>query len=122
MVGQTITSVPGSRVWINDRKSDDYYWTSRLLDTKTECVNLGSYNYLGYAESAGPCTDAAIESVEKQGLSYASSRYSPGGEDVNEDVITEFSSYCTVDKSLAAPATTLSLSTLLPSSLAWRML
>ncbi len=78
MVGQTITSVPGSRVWINDRKSDDYYWTSRLLDTKTECVNLGSYNYLGYAESAGPCTDAAIESVEKQGLSYASSRYCPG--------------------------------------------
>ena len=47
----------------------------RLLDTKTQCINMGSYNYLGYAESSGPCTEAAIAAVEKSGLTASSSRY-----------------------------------------------
>jgi hypothetical protein len=47
VVGQPITSVPGSRVVLNNRESDDYYWTSKLIDSKTNCINLGSYNYLG---------------------------------------------------------------------------
>ncbi len=75
VVGQPIKSVPGSRVRLNDRVSDDYYWTSRLLDTETECINLGSYNYLGYAECSGPCTEAAVQAVRTEGVSACSSRY-----------------------------------------------
>lgn len=67
MVGNPICDVPGSKVTIRNRISKDYFWTSKLLPTSKECINLGSYNYLGYAENEGPCTDAAVESVEKSG-------------------------------------------------------
>lgn len=78
VVGQPITSVPGCRVVLNDRVSDDYYWTSRLIDSKTDCINLGSYNYLGYSENEGPCTDAALQSVEHHGVSNCSTRHELG--------------------------------------------
>ncbi len=87
VVGQPIVSVPGSRVMINNRASDDYYWTSRLLpDSRTECINLGSYNYLGYAENAGPCTDEAIESVHRSGLSSCSSRQELGSMQIHQEL------------------------------------
>lgn len=31
-------------------------------------VNLSSYNYLGFAQNEGPCTDAVIQSIEKFGV------------------------------------------------------
>jgi serine palmitoyltransferase len=37
-----------------------------------KCINLGSYNYLGFAETKGPCIDSAIESTRKLGLSACS--------------------------------------------------
>ena len=73
-MGQPICGVPGAHVTLRDRVSDDYYWTQRLLDTETPCLNLGSYNYLGYAENEGPCTDAAVAAVEKSGVTNNSSR------------------------------------------------
>ena len=50
MVGQPICGVPGAHVTLRDRESDDYYWTQRLLKTETPCLNLGSYNYLGFGD------------------------------------------------------------------------
>jgi len=39
---------------------------------KTECINLASYSYLGFAQSEGPCTEAAITAVDKRGLANCS--------------------------------------------------
>ena len=41
-------------------------------------VNLGSYNYLGFAESEGPCTDAAIETVKHLGCGGTSPAHELG--------------------------------------------
>lgn len=38
------------------------------------CLNLGSYNYLGFAEKTGPCSEAAIEGIYKYGAGTNSSR------------------------------------------------
>lgn len=46
----------------------------RFTGTETTCLNLGSYNYLGFAESTGPCAEAAIKSIEDYGLAFCSTR------------------------------------------------
>lgn len=47
---------------------------SRFTGTETTCLNLGSYNYLGFAESSGPCAEAAIQAIHDYGLAFSSSR------------------------------------------------
>lgn len=44
----------------------------RFTGTKTKCLNLGSYNYLGFAEASGPCAEAARAALLKYGPSLAS--------------------------------------------------
>ena len=39
-----------------------------MTGKSTTCLNLGSYNYLGFAQKEGPCADAAIEAVYKYGV------------------------------------------------------
>ena len=53
------TGVPGRFITVLDRKSDDGNNTFQLLGTTTETLNMSSYNYLGFAQSEGPCADAA---------------------------------------------------------------
>ena len=39
---------------------------------------MGSYNYLGFGECEGPCTDAAEQSIHLNGVSSCSSRLETG--------------------------------------------
>ncbi len=43
-----------------------------------DVINLGSYNYLGFAENTGPCADAAAEVTIKYGVGVASTRQEIG--------------------------------------------
>lgn len=58
-----------------------------------ECLNLSSYNYLGFAQSHGACTDFAITTVKKYGTSSCSPRSASGTTDLHkecEKVIADF--------------------------------
>ena len=46
----------------------------RITDNKTNCLNLGSYNYLGFAENSGPCAEAAVEATLQYGAASCSPR------------------------------------------------
>ena len=46
----------------------------RYTGRAKRCLNLSSYNYLGFAENSGPCTDAVESAIEKYGLSTCASR------------------------------------------------
>ena len=46
----------------------------RLTGDSTRCLNLGSYNYLGFAETTGPCADAAIDAIHQYGAGNCSPR------------------------------------------------
>lgn len=88
-----VTGVPGRYITLIDRKSDDHNRHFRLTGTTTETLNMSSYNYLGFAQSEGPCADAAEDSVKKYGLSLASSRGDVGTSDLHvevEDLIARF--------------------------------
>ena len=41
-------------------------------------INLGSYNYLGFAENTGPCTDAVAKVIVEYGVGVASTRQEIG--------------------------------------------
>lgn len=56
-----------------------------------DVINMGSYNYLGFAEKTGACADAAVESTQKYGAGVGSTRCEIGkqldGKDVDGDLL-----------------------------------
>lgn len=43
-----------------------------------DVINMGSYNYLGFAENTGACADAAVEVTNKYGGGVGSTRCEMG--------------------------------------------
>ena len=79
------TGVPGRYVNLLDRTSDDGNYHFQMSGTTTETLNLSSYNYLGFAQSEGPCADSVEETIKKYGLTTASSRGDVGTSDLAVD-------------------------------------
>ena len=73
-----ITGVPGRFITLLDRTSNDYNLTYNYSGGYTETLNMSSYNYLGFAQSEGPCADAVEETVRKNGVSVCSPRMDAG--------------------------------------------
>ena len=93
-----ICSVPGPRVSLVDRHSEDHFWTWKLDDTvQKDCINLASYNYLGFAENSGPCTDAAVAKLGERGLSSGSSRHELGTLAVQRELEATVASFLGVE-------------------------
>ncbi|KAM7195009.1 serine palmitoyltransferase 2 [Naviculisporaceae sp. PSN 640] len=87
------TGVPGRYITLLDRKSDDFNRTYHYPGTTTETLNVSSYNYLGFAQSDGPCADAVEECVRKYGLSSASPRADTGTTDLALEVEREVAQF-----------------------------
>lgn len=87
------TGVPGRYINLLDRTSDDGNFHFKMTGTTTETLNVSSYNYLGFAQSEGPCADAVEEVIRRNGLSTCSSRADAGTTDMAiecEELIAEF--------------------------------
>lgn len=88
-----VTGVPGRYITLIDRKSDDFNTSFKFTGTTTETLNMSSYNYLGFAQSDGPCADAVEETIKRYGVSFASPRGDVGTSDLHlevEDLIARF--------------------------------
>jgi serine palmitoyltransferase len=81
-----ITGVPGRTVRLLDRETPDYCKSFKLTGTTSEVINLSSYNYLGFAQSQGPCADAVEETVKKYGISSATTRCEAGSLELHTKV------------------------------------
>ena len=81
-----VLGVPGRYITLLDRTSDDYNLHFILTGTTTETLNMSSYNYLGFAQSEGPCADAVEETVRKRGMTLASPRADAGTSDLHLEV------------------------------------
>ncbi|KAG5363275.1 Serine palmitoyltransferase 2 [Yarrowia sp. B02] len=91
--GRVVTGVPGRYITVLDRVSNDYNTTYKYLGTSTDCLNLSSYNYLGFAQSSGQCTDAAEVSINTEGVSSFGARAVAGTLDAHvktEQRVAEF--------------------------------
>lgn len=88
-----VTGVPGRYITLLDRKALKNNTRFELLGTTTQTLNMSSYNYLGFAQSEGPCVDAAEAAIKKGGITTASSRGDAGTTDLHvevENLIAQF--------------------------------
>ncbi|XP_075879590.1 serine palmitoyltransferase 2-like [Nelusetta ayraudi] len=97
-----ICSVPGAKMDLVERASQDYNWTfeftGRVLQ---DVINLGSYNYLGFAENTGPCADAAAQVTVEYGVGVASTRQEIGNLDRHEELEKLVADFLGVDSAMA---------------------
>lgn len=80
-----VTGVPGRTINILERSSDDYNHTFKFSGKTRKVLNLSSYNYLGFGENMGPCSDAVEACIRKYGISTASPRMESGSLDIHHD-------------------------------------
>jgi serine palmitoyltransferase len=88
-----VTGVPGRFINLLDRYSDDGFTTFQLTGTSSETLNMSSYNYLGFAQSEGPCADAAEAAIRSYGIATCSTRAAAGTTDLHlevEELIAKF--------------------------------
>ncbi|CED83012.1 serine palmitoyltransferase 2 [Phaffia rhodozyma] len=69
-----VTGVPGRSIQTFDRSSNDSNLTFQYPGTKTRCLNISSYNYLGFAQATGGCADAVEEAIKRYGVTAAGAR------------------------------------------------
>lgn len=103
-----ITGVPTRKTTVLERQTLDFNKTFRynfvlvcrcvstvtrgngnldsLTGRKIEALNFASYNYLGFAQSEGPCADAVEETVKEYGISSASTRAECGTLDLHRQL------------------------------------
>ena len=88
-----VTGVPGRYITLIDRDFIGYGHGFNLKGTTTETLNLASYNYLGFAQSEGPCADAVEVALKRYGTSFASTRADIGTSELHvecEELIARF--------------------------------
>ncbi len=74
-----ICSAPGAQVTLVERSSPDHFWTWHMKEASSKrSINMASYNYLGFAENEGICTERAIQAAKTFGLTPSSSRQELG--------------------------------------------
>uniref|UniRef100_A0A3Q2NXU4 serine C-palmitoyltransferase n=1 Tax=Fundulus heteroclitus TaxID=8078 RepID=A0A3Q2NXU4_FUNHE len=82
-----ICSVPGAKMDLVERVTHNYNWTfEHTGKVVKDVINMGSYNYLGFAENTGTCADAAIETTQKYGVGVGSTRSEMGNLDIHEEM------------------------------------
>uniref|UniRef100_A0A667ZW41 serine C-palmitoyltransferase n=1 Tax=Myripristis murdjan TaxID=586833 RepID=A0A667ZW41_9TELE len=75
-----------------------FRYTGRVV---TDVINLGSYNYLGFAENVGPCADAAADITVKYGVGVASTRQEMGNLDRHEEMEKLVARFLGVESAMA---------------------
>ncbi|PWY77349.1 PLP-dependent transferase [Aspergillus heteromorphus CBS 117.55] len=88
-----VTGVPGRYITLLDRATDDHNRHFYFTGTTTDTLNLSSYNYLGFAQSEGPCADISEETLRKYGIVSPSTRAEVGTQDLHvevEDLVAKF--------------------------------
>ncbi|XP_066483911.1 serine palmitoyltransferase 2 [Tiliqua scincoides] len=84
-----ICGVPGAKVDMLERVSHDYNWTFKYTGKVIkDVINMGSYNYLGFAENTGFCKEAASKVLSRCGTGVCSSRQEMGNLDKIEELET----------------------------------
>ncbi|XP_034963856.1 serine palmitoyltransferase 2 [Zootoca vivipara] len=97
-----LCSVPGAKVDILERVSHDYNWTFKYTGKVIKgVINMGSYNYLGFAENTGVRKDAVAEVLSQYGSGVCSTRQEMGNLDKHEELETLLARYLGVESALS---------------------
>ncbi|KAM4662252.1 serine palmitoyltransferase 2 isoform 1-T6 [Discoglossus pictus] len=82
-----VCSVPGERVDVMERYTEDYNWTFKFTGRVIKgVINMGSYNYLGFAQNSGFCAEASAQTLHQYGGGVCSTRQEMGNLDKHEEL------------------------------------
>ncbi|XP_077179458.1 serine palmitoyltransferase 2 isoform X2 [Paroedura picta] len=82
-----VCSVPGATIDMMERATHDYNWTFKYTGKMIKgVINMGSYNYLGYAQSDGPCSESTAKVLSQYGAGVCSTRQELGNLDKHEEL------------------------------------
>ncbi|BGP19452.1 serine palmitoyltransferase component [Rhodosporidiobolus nylandii] len=88
-----VTGVAARTATCLDRTPTNHFADFVFTGETTQALNVSSYNYLGFAQSRGPCADFAEDMVRKMGIASASARNTVGTTDLHvqtEKLVAEF--------------------------------
>ncbi|KAG6543374.1 hypothetical protein Mapa_015288 [Marchantia paleacea] len=83
-----IASAPNAWIDVIERYSNDNNKTLHRTGNSRRCLNLGSYNYLGFAAQDEYCTPRVVESLDKFAISTCASRADGGTTSLHEELET----------------------------------
>jgi len=92
-----VGSIPGSRILVKDRITHDAGETYCDNGGSFDCLNLSSYNYLGFSEKQGPCLESVQESIRKFGISTTSTRTNLGTTVLHKEVERKMAQYLSTE-------------------------
>nr|XP_033795534.1 serine palmitoyltransferase 3-like [Geotrypetes seraphini] len=82
-----ICSMPGPQFDLMERLSDDYNWTFRHTGQPIKhVINMGSYNYLGFAENNPNSLETVMDALKIYGTGVCSTRQEMGNLDKHEEM------------------------------------
>ena len=82
-----INSSPGVYINVMERASKDDRYTMHITGKSTRCLNLGSYNYLGFADDwRETCRTEVMAAVDEWPISMCSSRMDFGSCAVHDEL------------------------------------
>ncbi|KAK0130778.1 Serine palmitoyltransferase 3 [Merluccius polli] len=96
-----ICSLPGPAFDLMERVSDDYNWTFRLTGKTIEnVINMGSYNYLGFAENNEDFLKTVADKTLQYGAGVCSSRQEVGNLSIHEELEQLVANFIGVESSM----------------------
>ena len=124
--GRPIASAPTSQVKVCIRDRPNSGFLSQLLHgfrpfiltgEQRMCINMASYNYLGFGGVDKDCTPACIESIKKFGISFGTCRsdYNSGTSSLHLDLEKEVATFLGKEDAIVMGMGFATNSTLIPS-------
>ncbi|XP_041645654.1 serine palmitoyltransferase 3 isoform X2 [Cheilinus undulatus] len=96
-----VCSLPGPVFDLMERVSDDYNWTFRLTGrTLHDVINMGSYNYLGFAENNADFLKTVADKTRQYGLGVCSTRQEIGNLGIHEELEQLVAEFLGVESSM----------------------
>ena len=85
--GRPINSAPGAHIHVMERETKDNNCTLAVTGTSKTCLNLGSYNYLGFADDwKKTCSKEVYDALEKWPNSMCSATMDLGSIGIHEEL------------------------------------
>lgn len=95
-----ICSVPGATIDIIERVSDDFNWTFKKSGKLIPALNLGSYNYLGFAENNGKCATDSINSLNEYSVATSCPRQELGTLKIHKELEEQVAEFLGVESAV----------------------
>ncbi|GIQ84951.1 hypothetical protein KIPB_006543 [Kipferlia bialata] len=86
-----LCSRPGAWIDIIEREAEANNQSFKLTAGRRRCLNMGSYNYLGFADNSPVCTEQVMQALNRYGVAQCSPSTELGTTDLHRQLEAEIS-------------------------------